>query len=164
VGEFLVGVLERMDHGPFEISERVDGELVIYELAGTAAAAVGSGEGRTVDAMQLLANQVAMRVEDEPRRVVLEVEGNAEARETLLMKFARRGADRARETGRPVKLDPMNGADRRAIHLALRDEEGVATMSIGEGSYRQVVVVPEGAPDYEDAVRESKRAAADSER
>jgi spoIIIJ-associated protein len=152
-----------MDHGAFEISERVDGDLVIYELAGNAAEAVSRDDGRAIGAMQLLANQVAMRVEDEPRRVVIEVEGNAEARETLLMKFARRGADRARETGRPVKLDPMNGGDRRAIHLALRDEDGVATMSVGEGSYRQVVVVPEGAPDYENAVRESKRAAADSE-
>jgi hypothetical protein len=32
-------------------------------------------------------------------------------------------------------------------------------MSTGEGRFRQVVVVPEGAPEFEDAVRESSRAA-----
>jgi predicted RNA-binding protein Jag len=55
-----------------------------------------------------------------------------------------------------VALDPMNGRDRRGIHVALRDVEGVATMSIGEGAYRQVVVVPEGAPEYEEALSASK--------
>ena len=44
-------------------------------------------------------------------------------------------------------------------HLALRDEEDVATMSTGEGRYRQGVVVPEGAPEFEEAERESSRAA-----
>ncbi len=164
VGVFLLGLVERMDQGPFEIAERTDGDLLIYELAGGAAENLVGGDGRTIDAMQLLANQVAMRAEDEPRRIVVEVEGNAKSRDTLLEKFAHRGAERARQTGRPVKLDPMNGGDRRAIHLALRDEDGIATMSIGEGQYRQVVVVPEGAPDYERAVRESERAATDSER
>jgi hypothetical protein len=36
--------------------------------------------------------------------------------------------------------------------------DDVATMSMGEGRYRQVIVVPEGAPEYEDAARESDAA------
>jgi spoIIIJ-associated protein len=47
----------------------------------------------------------------------------------------------------------MNGHDRRVIHVALRDSQEVATMSMGEGRYRQVVVVPKGAPEYEEARR-----------
>ena len=50
----------------------------------------------------------------------------------------------------------MNGRDRRIIHLAVRDADGVASMSVGEGRYRQVVVVPEGAPEYEEALRQSE--------
>ena len=53
----------------------------------------------------------------------------------------------------------MNGKDRRAIHVALREEDGIATMSVGEGQYRQVVVVPEGADEYEEALRKSEEAA-----
>jgi hypothetical protein len=49
----------------------------------------------------------------------------------------------------------MNGRDRRIIHLAVRDADGVASMSVGEGRYRQVVVVPEGAPEYDEALRQS---------
>jgi spoIIIJ-associated protein len=149
-----------MDIGPFDISENREGDLLIFEIRGAGAAELARGEGRSVDAIQLLANQAASRGSDEPPRVVIDVEGNDEARELLLSRLAERVAGRARDTGRAVALDPMNGRDRRLIHLALREEEDIATMSIGEGRYRQVVVVPEGAPEFEDARREAEAAAA----
>ena len=49
----------------------------------------------------------------------------------------------------------MNPKDRRGIHEALREEEDIATMSIGDGRYRQVVVVPKGAPEYDEALKYS---------
>ena len=49
------------------------------------------------------------------------------------------------------------------IHLAVRDIDDVVTISKGEGRYRQVVVVPEGAPEYEEAEREAAAAAERSE-
>jgi hypothetical protein len=57
-----------------------------------------------------------------------------------------------------VALDPMNPKDRRAIHVALRGTPGIATMSIGSGRYRQVLVVPEGAPEYDEARRTADQA------
>jgi len=69
------------------------------------------------------------------------------------------GMSRRVALARAVALDPMNGKDRRAIHVALRDEDGIATMSVGEGQYRQVVVVPEGADEYEEALQRSEEAA-----
>ena len=159
VGEFVCGVIERMDLGPFEIGESGEGGLLVLQVSGAAAPGLAGSDGRAVDALQLLANQAAGRLSEEPPRVVLDVEGDVEARESRLSKLAQRVARRARETGRVVRLDPMNGKDRRIIHLALRDEEDVATMSSGEGRYRQVVVVPEGAPEFEEAQRESEAAA-----
>ena len=46
----------------------------------------------------------------------------------------------------------MNGRDRRTIHIALKERDDVATMSEGEGRYRQVVVVPDGADEFAEAV------------
>jgi spoIIIJ-associated protein len=159
VGEFVCGVIERMDLGPFEIGESGEGGLLVLQVGGAAAPRLAGSDGRAVDALQLLANQAAGRLSEEPPRVVLDVEGDVEARESRLTKLAQRVAQRARETGRVVRLDPMNGRDRRIIHLALRDDEDVATMSSGEGRYRQVVVVPEGAPEFEEAQREAEAAA-----
>jgi spoIIIJ-associated protein len=163
IGRFVAGALERMDLGPFGLSQTTEEGLVVLSIRGAAAPNLAGEDGRTVDALQLLANQAAARLEEEPPRVVLDVEGDAEAREDRLTRLAERVAKRARDMGRTVRLDPMNGRDRRQIHLALRDNPEVATMSTGEGRYRQVLVVPKGAPEYEQARREAAAAATRSE-
>jgi spoIIIJ-associated protein len=155
IGEFVKGLVERMGLGNFEISESRDSdELVAIQLGGPGAVALGSGDGRPADAIQLLANQAALRGGGEnPPRVVVDVEGEAARRASLLERVAERAAARARESGRPVALEAMNSKDRRTVHVALRETPGVATMSVGEGRYKQVVVVPESAPEYEEALR-----------
>jgi spoIIIJ-associated protein len=153
IGEFILGALERMDLGPFEISESAEQGLVAVAVTGSATGRLRSGESRAGEALQLLANQMILRSEQPDRRVVVDIEGDAEQRQGFLERIAERAAQRAKETGRSVALEPMNGRDRRMIHVALRDAPDVATMSMGEGRYRQVVVVPKGAPEYEEARR-----------
>jgi spoIIIJ-associated protein len=116
---------------------------------------LGSGDGRGADALQLLANQAAMRMDDDAPRVVIDAEGDGEKRESVLDRLAARAAKRAGDTKRSVALDPMNARDRRLLHVAVREIEGVATMSVGSGRYRQVVIVPEGADEYEEALASS---------
>mgnify|MGYP001813883126 FL=1 len=163
VGEFILGVVERMDLGPFEVSESEEGRFVVYQLAGAAAEELTAADGRATEAIQLLANQAAGRLSDDPKRVVVDAEGDRERREEFLGRMAERAARRARDTTRSVALDPMNGRDRRGIHMALREMEGVATMSVGEGRYRQVVVVPEGSDEYEEALNSSPDSSPDSQ-
>jgi spoIIIJ-associated protein len=155
VGTFVSGLVERMGLGSFEIGESGENEdLIVLQIQGAAALALASGDGRAVDAIQLLANQASVRVGgDDAKRVVVDVEGNADQRATFLARIADRAAQRARETGRPVALEAMSPRDRRTVHVALRDAEGIATMSVGEGRYRQVVVVPDSSPEYEEAKR-----------
>jgi spoIIIJ-associated protein len=157
-GKFLLCLTERLDLGPFEIGESEEGGLLVYEITGAAAKGLTGGDGRPIDALQLLVNQAAMHLEDDPKRIVLDVEGNPEARERFLSRLAERVVRRAREGGRAIALDPMSPRDRRIIHLAVRNLEGMATMSMGEGRYRQVVIVPEGAPEFAEAVEQSEEA------
>lgn len=155
IGDFLLGAVERMKLGNFEISESSEGDFLIYQLSGPAADALQAGDGRATDALQLIANQVSMRLSEDAPRIVVDVDGGGDEREQTLGRLAERAVKRAKETGRSIALDPMNGRDRRSIHIKVRELDGVATMSIGEGRYRQVLVVPEGAPEYDDAVAES---------
>ncbi len=155
IGEFVLGTVERMKLGSFEISESSEGDFLIYQLSGPAAEALQSGDGRATDALQLVANQVSMRQSEDAPRIVVDDEGGGDERESTLGRLADRAVKRAKETGRSIALDPMNGRDRRTIHIKIKDVYDVATMSIGEGRYRQVLVVPEAAPEYEEAVEES---------
>jgi predicted RNA-binding protein Jag len=159
IGQFILGVVERMALGPFEIRESDEADFIVFQLRGPAGDRLASGDGRTVDALQLVVNQAALRISEEHKRVVIDVEGDGAERDDLLARAAQRAAKRAQETGRAVALDPMSPRDRRGIHVALRDMSGIATMSIGTGRYRQVLVVPEGAPEFAEARRAAEQAA-----
>ncbi len=152
VGQYLLGIVERMELGPFEISASVQDGYQIFEITGAAVRGLTAGDARAPEALQMLASQAASLGQDAPMRVVVDVEGGArDKRDELLERVAERAAKRAQETGRSVALDPMSSRDRRVIHVALRGVDGIATMSMGEGRYRQVVVVPAAAPEYADA-------------
>lgn len=157
IGEFVRGLVERIDLGTFEISESTEGEVIALQLRGVAAARLSEGDARVADAIQLLANQASMKDGDGAKRVVVELEGDGgEGREQHLARLAERAAKRAIESGRAVAIDAMSPRDRRVIHVALRDSADVATMSIGSGRYRQVVVVPAGAPEFDEARRQAQ--------
>jgi hypothetical protein len=159
VGQYLLGVVERMDLGPFEITASDQDGYQIFEITGDAVRGLTAGDARAPEALQLLASQAASLGQAEPRRVVVDVSGGArDKRDELLERVAERAAKRAQETGRSVALDPMSGRDRRVIHMSLRGVDGIATMSIGEGRYRQVLVVPAAAPEYAEAKASSEAA------
>ena len=151
VGDYVKGLIERMGLGSFDIERVVQEGVEVFRIEGDAAQGLTGGDGRSPDAIQLLANQASAQSGDDAPRIVVDVAGNQEKREAFLFRVAERAAARARETGRTVALDPMGPRDRRSIHVALRDAADVATMSVGSGSYRQVMVVPEGAPEYDEA-------------
>src|SRR5262249_61957905 len=118
-------------------------DLIVLQIHGAAALALAIGDGRAVDAVQLLANQASMRAGGEgARRVVVDVEGNADQRGTFLARVADRAAQRARETGRPGGLEAMSPKDRRTEHVAVRDVEGISTCSGGDDRSRQSVGEP----------------------
>jgi spoIIIJ-associated protein len=99
-------------------------------------------KGERLSALQHLVNLMLSKRMGEWTRVLVDVEDYRGRRERQLADLARRAADRVSETGRMLQLDPMSALERRWVHLALRDVEGVATQSIGEEPERRVVILP----------------------
>ena len=73
----------------------------------------------------------------------MEAEGYRGRHIEKLESLAARMGEKAKDSGQAVDLNPMNAYDRRIIHMALKDVEGVRTESEGEGDDRHVVVIPE---------------------
>jgi spoIIIJ-associated protein len=98
-----------------------------------------------VEAVQALANR-AVNPQGEGRKWVnLEVGGFSEEGDPVMMAMAARLAESVRRTGRTVALSPMSARERRQLHIALQDAEGVSTRSEGEGVFRQLLVFPDPA-------------------
>jgi spoIIIJ-associated protein len=79
----------------------------------------------------------------EPTSVVLRCEGYREARDAWLGARARELAQGVRADGVPRETEPMNAYDRRIVHMALAEEPGVHTFSVGAGADRRVTVAPD---------------------
>ena len=96
--------------------------------------------GETLDALQYLTSLKVNRGREGYTRVTLDTENYRAKREDTLIRLANRMANRALRTGRKVSLEPMNPYERRIIHFALQQNEGVTTHSEGDEPNRHVVI------------------------
>lgn len=121
------------------ISEEDD--FVKLELTGKDLGLLIGHRGETLDALQYLANLVVNKNNDQERiKIILDAEGYRKRREDTLVNLARRMADKVKQTGHKVVLEPMNPQERRFIHTALQNEYNIQTISEGEEPFRRVII------------------------
>ena len=99
-----------------------------------------------VEAVQCLVNRVANPRAEGRKWVNLEVGGFPDGADPATRAMALRLAETAKRTGKVLAVAPISPRDRRAIHLALLDVEGVSTRSEGEGIFRRLLVIPGPKP------------------
>lgn len=104
-------------------------------------------KGRNLDAIQLLANVVAGRIDDGETRVIVDAENYRARREENLIRLAQQVGDQVKRTRTSKLLEPMNPFERRLIHTTLNDVAEIETKSEGEGLYKQVRVSYRGVGD-----------------
>ncbi|MEX0786550.1 MAG: RNA-binding cell elongation regulator Jag/EloR [Dehalococcoidia bacterium] len=94
--------------------------------------------GSTMASLQYLVNLIVSRRFKNQAPFAVDIEGYRRRREESLLDIAFRMAEKVRESGRPITLEPMPPYERRIVHLALAKDPTVATASIGEGETRKV--------------------------
>jgi spoIIIJ-associated protein len=123
-------------------------EAITATLLGADTGALIGRHGQTLDALQYLANAVSHRLDPETRKpVTVDAAGYRARRTATVESVARRAAERASATGRPVALDPMTAVERKVVHESLKDDPEVETASEGTEPNRYVVVVPTRSAD-----------------
>ncbi|MFL6019214.1 MAG: RNA-binding cell elongation regulator Jag/EloR [Gaiellaceae bacterium] len=125
-----------------EVDVREDEAGLRVECHGGDVGALIGRFGQTIDAVQYLITAIVARREGERIEVTIDAEGYRERRREMLERLAIRSAERARETGEPVELDPMSSVERKIVHLRLQDVADVETSSAGAEPNRYVVVSP----------------------
>ncbi len=140
--QYIRQLLDLMDiEGSISVSE--DEEKLSAMIHGKGVGLLIGRRGKTLSDLQYLLNIIVRRqFADLNKMVVLDVENYRERRERTLIQLARNIARKVSEEGLEQTLEPMNPAERRIIHLALQDHEGVVTSSTGDEPYRRVVVAP----------------------
>ncbi|MDE3179325.1 MAG: hypothetical protein KGM47_06650 [Acidobacteriota bacterium] len=142
--------------GGFELSVKVtpaasapedpEAPAWLVSFAGRDSELVLDSHAALLDALASVALKAARIDEAKSRRIAFDCQNYRQLRGAEIKLMARMAADRAIESRESYEMSPMNAAERRLVHLALRDEARVRTESQGIGPGRKVVIYPASLP------------------
>lgn len=134
---FLTTLLDKMGYpGTVRITYRKESKLALDVVSDFSSIIIGK-KGKNLDAIQLIVNVYAGQLNPSVK-VIIDSENYRMRHEEQLVKLAYRAAEQVKRSGRSKLLDPMNPFERRLVHTALNDMEGVTTKSEGDGLFKQV--------------------------
>jgi spoIIIJ-associated protein len=124
------------------VDVREDDDAVTVTCSGSDLGLLIGKHGQTIDAIQYLVGAIARRQPD-AKPVVVDAAGYRARRRATLEAMAVRSAQEVLRLNEPVALEPMTNADRKLVHVRLKDFRGVTTESAGVEPNRYVVIRPE---------------------
>ncbi len=132
--------------GTVEFARMEDGSSRLNVASEDSAILIGR-KGRNLSAMQYLINRIISRNDtaENTERLVVDVEGYVDRRRASLEDMAKTFAEKAKSTGRNMRLKPLSPQERRIIHVTLENDPDLRTYSLGESLYRSVIISPKDA-------------------
>ncbi len=140
---YLNSILKNLGCENVEIKAAVRENGALIVIDGEGLGVVIGHRGETLDALQHLVSLAANNAGGY-FKVTLNIGDYREKREQTLVSLATRVAAQVKSNSRNRALEPMSAYERRIIHTAVQEIEGVCSASIGEGKNRRVVIFPEG--------------------
>lgn len=114
--------------------------LAVIDISGDDLGALIGRRGETLLNLQYLVNLIIARRYPNEGGVTIDIEHYRHRRAEQIVDLTTRMAERVRENGSPITLEPMSAADRRIVHLTLADDPELETHSTGDGEDRKVVI------------------------
>jgi spoIIIJ-associated protein len=141
---FLNGLLDSMGlSADIEVGV-VNNNMIEFRASGRDLGVLIGPRAQTLQAIQeLLRTVVHYATNSSSGRILLDVAGYREKRKVALVAFTAKVAAEVTASGERRALEPMSAADRKVIHDAIGDIEGVVSSSEGEDPNRYVVLLPE---------------------
>ena len=139
---FLRELVNRIDPG-LQVRVRETEDALEADISGESAGRLAGRDGRTLGAIEVVAYAVlAKHAGRGDLRVRVDVGGFRKRQADTLTKLAERLAIQVAKSGEPHELQPMPPAERRVIHIALKENPDVMSESVGEGAARRLIIRP----------------------
>lgn len=139
---FLRGVITRIDP-ELSVSVQETGDALEADITGESAAKLAGRDGRTLGALEVLAYTVLAKQEGRSElRVRVDIGGFRKRQADTLTRLAERLALQVAKSGEVHEMQPMPAAERRVIHIALKEHPDVMSESVGEGASRRLIIKP----------------------
>jgi spoIIIJ-associated protein len=139
--EFIEGLLEAFGLEG-DVNTRVEDEILFIDVNGDQTEALVGQKGAILQAIHELTRTVIQRKTFRAPRMRLDIAGYTERRRAALKIFAAQVAEKVIDGAGEIMLEPMNPADRKVLHDAVAEIDGVRSFSEGEDPNRSVVIAP----------------------
>jgi len=139
--DYVEGLLDILDYDG-DIDELVQNGRPMVEVVGGRLSALVGQRGATLEALQELTRLAIFRQTGTPSRLLLDVGGYRASRRKELGAIAKNAAEKVKEYGEPVRLEPMSAFERKCVHDVINALPGVASESEGVEPSRRIVVRP----------------------
>jgi len=96
------------------------------------------GEG--LQALQHLVATAFRRQLGEDNRIIVECNNYRRDKDAELKRMAGFVAEKAKSSGAPQEMGPLNPYERRIVHLAIAEDPGVSSESIGDAFMKTVII------------------------
>jgi spoIIIJ-associated protein len=126
-----VGVTARVEEGPDGTRINLDGEdggVLVRR----------GGEG--LQALQHIVATAFRRQLGDDNRIVIDCNGYRRDKDAELKQMARFIAEKARSTGVPQEMGPLNPYERRIVHMAIAEDPNATSESIGDAFMKTVII------------------------
>ena len=139
--DYIEGLLDILDFDG-DIDELVYNGRPMVEVVGARLTSLIGTRGATLEALQELSRLAVYRRTGEPSRLLLDVGGYRAARRKELTAVAKNAAEKVKQYGEPVRLEPMTAFERKCIHDVINAMPGLVSESEGIEPNRRVVIRP----------------------
>jgi len=139
--DYIEGLLDILDFDG-DIDELVQNGRPMVEVVGGRLNNLVGNRGATLEALQELSRLAVYRQTGEPSRLLLDVGGFRANRRKELVAVAKNAAERVKQHGESVRLEPMSAFERKCVHDVINAMPGVESESEGVEPSRRIVVRP----------------------
>ncbi len=142
--EFLTGLLDRtgLEIWVSEMDINENNNTYTVQLDGDDKARAIGREGQMINSLQHICISAAANMGIHNVKIVLDVDGYRNRRDTKLEDDTNQFIETALESGESVDMEPMNARDRRLVHMMVSEIEGLKSESYGQGRDRYVRIIP----------------------
>jgi spoIIIJ-associated protein len=129
-------------HMDLLLESRLENKIIQLNLTGPDRPFLLSNNASLLNSIEFLLNKIFRSARDEVPKISLDSDNYRKHREAELVLLAQMASKKVISFQKPLSLQPMIPRERRIVHLALADIEGVRSKSDGEGDNRSITIYP----------------------
>ena len=160
IKEFAHGILIRAGIANAEIKVKFKDNTYYLEINNVQNAGFIIGkDGKFLESFQHLLNQMINKVEKKKLRLKVDVDGYRERRREALLDKVKSISEKVIERGKSITLEPLSSGNRRLVHQFVEKESKLKTMTVGNGRFKRIVILPPNAkkPKHEKKAKPKKQ-------